>query len=230
MTEEGKVQANGVAYQKPNKNEWFGIHTVWGKDGETRSPMVTRAWIGRLRLHIFWRGDNDPDCHDHPWPFWTFPLTPYVEEFVLAGIVGLIHDGHSEWTDKDHHGVTRNSTEIEYRAIRIVPAWRWSFRRATYTHRVLGRYSGVSWYRMKSGVGRPDIQMKLNLSAHRFANNRGIVPPSITPDISPKPIITIVWRGRKEREWGFLKNREGKWCWVAWKEYVYGKGKSAPCE
>lgn len=32
-----------------------------------------------IRLHRFWRGDDDRAVHDHPWDFWTFPLTTYVE-------------------------------------------------------------------------------------------------------------------------------------------------------
>lgn len=32
-----------------------------------------------IRLHRFWRGDDDRAVHDHPWDFWTFPLTSYLE-------------------------------------------------------------------------------------------------------------------------------------------------------
>lgn len=54
---------------------------------------MTRAWFGRLRFHVFFRGDQDPDCHDHPWGFWTFPLRSYVEE-VLEERIEHIYGGH----------------------------------------------------------------------------------------------------------------------------------------
>ena len=34
---------------------------------------------GTLRLHTFWSGDEYVAPHDHPFDFWTFPLTSYVE-------------------------------------------------------------------------------------------------------------------------------------------------------
>ena len=48
-----------------NYDSFFGRHTIYDDAGGT--PYMTRYWIGRLRLHIFYRGDADPDCHDHPW-------------------------------------------------------------------------------------------------------------------------------------------------------------------
>lgn len=33
-----------------------------------------------LRLHKFWRGDDDRAPHDHPWGFWTFPFADYWEK------------------------------------------------------------------------------------------------------------------------------------------------------
>lgn len=173
----------------------IGIHTILGDDGDR---YMTRAWIGRLRLHIFYRGDADPDCHDHPWDFWTFPLTPYVETAVVF----------------DDEVSRRLLTEMEstsgikstyngdiYARRQVVPAWRWTFRPADHCHRVLGRWNG-------DGRG------------HRNAY----------PGIVPGKIITIVWHSRRKRDWGFLKNRDGKWCWIPWKEYVFGGGKSSPCE
>jgi hypothetical protein len=100
---------------KSSEEKWFGKHTIT-HDGK---PYMTRWWIGRLRLHFFHTGDPDRDHHDHPFDFWTFPLTPYVES-VVAGF---------DYTDM----VVR---------LQVVPAWCWSFRRAEHTHRVLGRYSG----------------------------------------------------------------------------------------
>src|SRR5690606_6991910 len=99
-----------------------GVQTIYGADGV--SPYMTRAWIGRLRLHVFHRGDEDPDPHDHPWDFWTFPLTAYVEEVVEAapGFTGL-----------------------RQRRSRLVSAFRLHHRPAEHTHRVIGRYAGLRW-------------------------------------------------------------------------------------
>lgn len=47
------------------------------------SPYLKRWFVYifgfTLRLHKFYRGDDDRAPHDHPWPFWTFPLTGYWE-------------------------------------------------------------------------------------------------------------------------------------------------------
>ncbi len=75
------------------------------------TPYMTRGWIGRLRLHIFHRGDDDPDCHDHPWSFWTFPLVGYSEEVREPG------------------GMTY---------CRVVQAFRLHYRPAEFAHRVIG--------------------------------------------------------------------------------------------
>jgi hypothetical protein len=46
-------------------------------------PYLQR-WIiyagGTLRLHKFYRGDDDRAMHDHPWWFVTFPLKGYWEQ------------------------------------------------------------------------------------------------------------------------------------------------------
>lgn len=74
---------------------------------------LTKYSIAGLRgwyLHVFHRGDSDPDPHDHPWAFDTFPLTAYDEDV---------------W----HNGVT---------VPRVVTAGRWHHRDAIYCHRVRG--------------------------------------------------------------------------------------------
>lgn len=78
-----------------------------------------------------------------------------------------------------------------------------SYRPATHCHRVIGRYAGFeTWESVIGGV----------------------------PETNDRRIVTIVWRGRNGRKWGFLRNRDGRWCWTPWKEYVFGGGKHAPCE
>lgn len=176
----------------------LGFHTIYGVDGEHSTPYMTRLWVGRLRLHIFHRGDEDPDPHDHPWDFWTFPLTPYVEEIALPA--------RDTYCEGDPLPALRY-----YTARVVVRAFNWAFRPAEYTHRVLGRY---------------DEQATAASARNAFVAGAGRVPPLFKPG----KIVTIVWQGRDRRRWGFLRNRDGNWCWTPWREYVFGDGKHAPCE
>ncbi len=187
---------------------FIGLQTIYGVDGEHRTPYLTRAWIGRLRLHIFHRGDADPDHHDHPWDFWTFPLTSYVEEVVDHDIAALARSGGFVPAIKPDAPVISR---------RVVPALRWSHRPATYCHRVIGRYSGVL-----RGKATGDEY------AFQIATPQGL--DLLEPLADDRKIITVVWRGRGGRRWGFLKLRDGRFCWVHWKEYVFGGGKHAPCD
>lgn len=52
--------------------------------GKTTGEKYLERWyfcfLGRtIRLHKFYRGDDDRALHDHPWPFVTFPLVSYLE-------------------------------------------------------------------------------------------------------------------------------------------------------
>lgn len=162
----------------------LGIETIYGEDGVHPTPYMTRVKVGRLRLHIFHRGDADPDLHDHPWPFWTLPLTSYIEEVL------------------EHPDVSRYPLRVK----RIVKAFRFHHRPATYAHRVLGRLG----YRLG-----PDDRRH--------------------PYVKPGRIYTLVLHGRKPkdgwRKWGFHRfEPEGRVCWIPWRKYVYEGGKHAPCE
>jgi len=78
-----------------------------------RRFFLTPRWKWQLLLHVFYRGDEDPDPHDHPWDFWTFPLGRhgYVEEEMSSyGYSLLFH----------------------------VPGRRWTFRPSSHIHRVVG--------------------------------------------------------------------------------------------
>lgn len=193
---DGEVMENGMKNQTTSADRAYGRSTIYGKDGEHKTPYMTRWWIGRLRLHIFYRGDNDPDPHDHPWGFWTFPLTPYVEEVIEPHVADAGR----------RHTIARVFKPEWDRKLQVVPAFRWSYRQATHTHRVLGRFDPANT---------------------KFDTKTGEVAE---PTWRTGKIVTIVWRGPDERRWGFLKYRDGRWCWTHWKEYVYGTGKSAPCE
>lgn len=214
----GKVSSEG---------SWFGKSTIYGVDGEHNTAYMTRYWIGRLRLHVFHRGDQDPDCHDHPWDFWTFPLTSYVEEVAVPPSYPNVCEICQE---PDGCRYCELSGEMNpCKVVRqVVPAWRWTFRPATHCHRVLAPWSG--YHEHTDGGGR----------THAYSNGSHIPIPPYQPQIVkphydhwdmqvfPK-IVTIVWRSPSKRKWGFLKNREGQWCWTPWKEYVFGGGKNAPC-
>lgn len=176
----------------------FGADTIYGRDGEHAEPYMTRAWVGRLRLHVFWRGDLDPDHHDHPWDFWTFPLTDYVEEYV---------EETGGWFSYEHGRTIGQGRSVRTRVVR---AFRLHRRPAEFTHRAIGRYDE---------------------EATRAAALGAFVVGERHPGLQTdgRPIITLVWRGGFRRDWGFLKLRDGRWCWTAWRDYVFGDGKDAPC-
>lgn len=94
------------------------VETFYGKDGEYPTPYLTRCKFGdRLSLHVFHRGDADPDPHDHIRAFVTFPLTSYVEE-VFDPVTGRQY-------------------------FNLVRAWRFHYRPARYAHRVVGPWEGL---------------------------------------------------------------------------------------
>jgi len=65
-----------------------------------------------LRLHRFFKGDDARAPHDHPWPFWTFPLCRGYGELV---------------PDEDTGQLTR----------KWVRGWRPNYRPSSYQHIVL---------------------------------------------------------------------------------------------
>lgn len=129
-----------------------GEAIVETRGSDTPYQTVVRFATNGRRIHIFWRGDADPDCHDHPADFWTFPLVSYVEEFWDRG----------------------------QRRRRVVRAFRLHCRRAEFAHRLVGAWSGFD-------LG---------------TDNR--------------PIVTLVWWGKKRREWGFHTAKG----WTPWRTYL----------
>lgn len=96
-----------------------------------RLPLTPMTPWGQLLFHTFYRGDEDPDPHDHPWAFWTRPLGQGYYEEVM-----------------DHDGTLR---------INHVRKGSWHWRDFTYTHRVLfpdtahgGSYSGYYDHRIST--------------------------------------------------------------------------------
>lgn len=81
--------------------------------------LYMKRWIlyiggATLRLHRFYRGDDDRAPHTHPWAFWTFPLTDYWEHV---------------WDSDNGRYIGRS----------VVKAWKLHARPANYRHIVEGR-------------------------------------------------------------------------------------------
>lgn len=86
--------------------------TIYIEGEKYMTRYIVYAFGGTLRLHKFYRGDDDRAPHTHPWNFWTFPLASYLEQRFNHG---------------QHVGVFP------------VKAWRWHSRAAFHEHIVLGR-------------------------------------------------------------------------------------------
>lgn len=108
-------------------NRLFGIDTIWN-DGRI---YMRRFWLWRFRIHIFYQADTARDPHDHPFWFVTFPLTSYVE-------LETHHAGGECW-------ITMRNT---------VKAFRFHYRPANHTHRVIGRLVSEDQY--GNAIADPD--------------------------------------------------------------------------
>jgi hypothetical protein len=87
-----------------------------------------------LRLHKFYRGDDDRAPHDHPWAFWTFPLSGYWERVHKSPPCRICHStaGVCTWNHKGS-----NATQEHY-----VKPWRLHYRPSSYQHMVIGNQRG----------------------------------------------------------------------------------------
>jgi hypothetical protein len=101
-------------------------------------PYVDRwiLYLGglNLRLHKFYRGDDERAPHDHPWWFITFPFTGYwesVEKLVV-------------WPERWGWGELLATTRV----INYVKSFRFHFRPATYRHIVMraNKPAGKPWW------------------------------------------------------------------------------------
>lgn len=95
---------------------WWPVVNIYGGPGHQevymrRYVLSPKTRWGQLYIHVFYRPDQDRDPHDHPFPFWTFPLNQgYVEEVY--------------------------NTHLHCFTVVRVPARRLSHRPARHTHRV----------------------------------------------------------------------------------------------
>lgn len=97
----------------------------------------------RLYLHKFYRGDEDPYLHDHPWSFTSLILTrgyweetPWVPDY--------------KWKDGDKP--TFGPTEGDWRTRRFYPRFSLLRRPATWRHRVLLKDPKPVWTLVRTGV------------------------------------------------------------------------------
>lgn len=102
-------------------------------DGEWRRLYMRRRmlYLGGFslpRIHTFFSGDEEVP-HDHPFAFWTFPLSTYVEEVELDNL-----DAEFMLEERD---VITSEAEFSLRARRTVRRLRPHFRPALYRHVVL---------------------------------------------------------------------------------------------
>jgi len=89
------------------------------------------VWLGgpTLRLHKFYKGDHDRHMHDHPWNFWTFPLSDYYE-----------------WADELQFSDPEWITPGFSRRHNFVKGWRFHYRPAEYRHIVQSLPGGKPIY------------------------------------------------------------------------------------
>jgi hypothetical protein len=98
-------------------------------------PYMDRYMLSlgfQLRLHKFWRGDDDRAPHDHMWTFWTFPFASYVELVASPGATGYFENDRDWWTYES----------------RVVEKFRFHRRDIGFKHIVVGRLdeSNLSLY------------------------------------------------------------------------------------
>lgn len=191
--------------QTSSADKFMGISTIHALDDGR--PYMTRYWFGRLRLHIFYQGDPGNDVHDHPWDFWTLPLnTSYLELVTTFARYGDEETGEIKTAVLSHY--------------EIVPRWKFTFRKAVHLHRVIGPFRGDIHYGARTAG---DVYYSGRVSY--FGTSLDAINPAsrLPKDAEVYPehgrIVTLVWRSEPKRVWGFLKHRDGRWCWQAWKEY-----------
>lgn len=178
------MQTNNV--NKTTHGKWFGKSKLY--DPSTNEPYMTRWFIGNLRLHQMHQGDLQRDMHDHPWWFVTFPFRSYVEEI-------LIYRGG-----------------MYQKELNVVKAWRFHFRKARYTHRILGPdfgdFNGLVYRRLFA-----------NGSFDTCFDEHGITAKS-------RRIWTLVFRGKVKQKWGFWEvvDRARNGYWIPAKVYFTGLG------
>ena len=182
-------QGGGAKAQErhTSRGKLYGKSVLAGLDG--KGPYMTRYWLGPFRLHLMHRGDAGRGPHDHPWWFLTFPLNSYVEEVAFEDV------------DNTGQRVTI-STKLN-----IVRRFRFHFRPAHYTHRILGPYDPVMREIKATKTSHP---MKWLAVLYKPGMTLAEVSDMLDSlDIKPERrlIRTLVLRGRSKWAWGFHRLR-----------------------
>jgi hypothetical protein len=95
---------------------------------------------GRIYLHKFYRGDEDPHVHDHPWPFTSLILTRgYWEETPWSS---------NHTTDY----IPTFGDDGEWRSRKFYPRFSILRRPATWKHRVILKDTTPVWTFVRTGV------------------------------------------------------------------------------
>jgi hypothetical protein len=95
---------------------------------------------GRLYLHKFYRGDEDPHLHDHPWSFTSLILTRgYWEETPLQG--SIVPLGYTFLTSPDG---------TEHRKMKFYPRFSLLRRPDEWKHRVILKDNTPVWTIVKT--------------------------------------------------------------------------------
>lgn len=103
---------------------------------------------GRLYLHKFYRGDEDPHLHNHPWKFTSLILTRgYWEETPLFNEFGA-PDMRKGWPSL----IQNHTTEPEQRRVTFYPRFSILRRPAKWSHRVILEGTIPVWTLVKTGV------------------------------------------------------------------------------
>ena len=101
----------------------FKVREIPHPDGGPylRRYYLTPKWFPfrNVFLHQLFTPDPDRALHDHPWDFWTFPLSGYIER--------------RRWDDLDEIDIGSTLSN------------QWHYRAAEYTHRIIHLERTPTW-------------------------------------------------------------------------------------
>lgn len=110
---------------------------------------------GRVYLHKFYRGDEDPHFHDHPWPFTSLILTTgyYEETPILEAGDNPEYISDAEFLSSEIvDGTGDSSLPITWRRRIFYAPWTLLRRPAVWKHRVILKEGKPAWTLVKTGV------------------------------------------------------------------------------
>jgi hypothetical protein len=105
-------------WERGTRRFGVGTSTVFIRGERYLDRFILFFGYGTIRLHRFWRPDDDRASHTHPFAFLTIPLHSYTETEYWHGCKG---------------------------ETRIVPAFKPSLRKRSFEHRVIGISRTPCW-------------------------------------------------------------------------------------